>query len=313
MEVSNQTNRVETTAIHVSSLTEKEGKVSIVDSEPKRTASNRFDVEKDYETLLGINEIEPRRNQPRTAFDEGALQELAESIKMYGIIQPLVVQRNGERYEIIAGERRWRAGRMAGLRKVPVVIRNYSKQEMAEISLIENIQREDLNPIEEAVAYQRLIQEFHLKQEELAQRVCKSRTAITNSMRLLKLDKRVQQMIIDNVISNGHGRTLLAIEDLELQYVLALKISNEKLSVRETEHLVKKMSQNHVEKKECRKEKEVKKKYDFIYHDLEEKMKAIMGTKVSIHRKKNGTGKIEIEYYSEDDLDRVIDLLMTIE
>ncbi len=263
------------------------------------------------ETLIGINEVEPRRDQPRKIFDEDTLQELADSIKQYGIIQPLVVQKRENLYEIIAGERRWRAARIAGLKKIPAIIREYSEQEIAEISLIENIQREDLNPIEEAKAYQKLIQEFHLKQDELAERISKSRTAITNSIRLLKLDERVQQMLIDDMISSGHGRTLLAIEDFEQQYTLATKIMDEKLSVRETEKLVKQLlkeKENQIEEAV----KEEKRDNDFIYHDLEEKMKTVIGTKVAINRKKNGKGKIEIEYYSEGELERIIEMLMTI-
>ncbi len=259
------------------------------------------------ETFLDIHEIEPRKDQPRRIFEEDSLQELADSIKQYGIVQPLVVQKREELYEIIAGERRWRAARMAGLKKVPVIIREYSEQEIAEISLIENIQREDLNPIEEAKAYQKLIQEFHLKQDELAEKVCKSRTAITNAMRLLKLDSRVQQMIIDDMISSGHGRTLLAIEDMELQYTLATKIMDEKLSVRETEMLVKNLL-----KEKPKREEQKKIENDFIFRDLEEKMKTIIGTKVAINRKKDGKGKIEIEYYSEEELERIVEMLMGI-
>ena len=263
------------------------------------------------ETLIGINEIEPNKSQPRKVFDEDTLQELADSIKQYGIIQPLVVQKKGELYEIIAGERRWRAARMAGLKKIPVIIREYTEQEIAEISLIENIQREDLNAIEEAMAYQRLIREFKLKQDELAERVSKSRTAITNSMRLLKLDERVQQMLIDDMISSGHGRTLLAVEDGEQQYTLATKIMDEKLSVRETEKLVKKFlsAKEETEKQVV----PVNPAENLIYRDLEEKLKNKIGTKVSVNRKNNGKGKIEIEYYSQDELERIIDMLMTVQ
>ena len=263
------------------------------------------------ETLIGINEIEPNKSQPRKVFDEDTLQELADSIKQYGIIQPLVVQKKGELYEIIAGERRWRAARMAGLKKIPVIIREYTEQEIAEISLIENIQREDLNAIEEAMAYQRLIREFKLKQDELAERVSKSRTAITNSMRLLKLDERVQQMLIDDMISSGHGRTLLAVEDGEQQYALATKIMDEKLSVRETEKLVKKFlsAKEETEKQVV----PVNPAENLIYRDLEEKLKNKIGTKVSVNRKNNGKGKIEIEYYSQDELERIIDMLMTVQ
>ena len=263
------------------------------------------------ETLIGINEIEPNKSQPRKVFDEDTLQELADSIKQYGIIQPLVVQKKGELYEIIAGERRWRAARMAGLKKIPVIIREYTEQEIAEISLIENIQREDLNAIEEAMAYQRLIREFKLKQDELAERVSKSRTAITNSMRLLKLDERVQQMLIDDMISSGHGRALLAVEDGEQQYTLATKIMDEKLSVRETEKLVKKFlsAKEETEKQVV----PVNPTENLIYRDLEEKLKNKIGTKVSVNRKNNGKGKIEIEYYSQDELERIIDMLMTVQ
>ncbi len=264
------------------------------------------------ETLIGINEIEPNKEQPRKVFDEDALQELADSIKQYGIIQPLVVQKKGNLYEIIAGERRWRAARIAGLKKVPVIVREYTEQEIAEISLIENIQRENLNPIEEAMAYQRLIQEFELKQDEVAERVSKSRTAITNSMRLLKLDERVQQMLIDDMISSGHGRTLLAIEDGEQQYALATKIMDEKLSVRETEKLVKKLLKNKEEEK-AKPVSPVNPADELIYRDLEEKLKNVIGTKVCVNRKNNGKGKIEIEYYSQDELERIIDMLMTVQ
>lgn len=265
------------------------------------------------ETLIGINEIEPNRMQPRKKFDEDTLHELADSIKQYGIIQPLILQRKGKLYEIIAGERRWRAARLAGLKKVPAIIKEYTEQEIVEISIIENIQREDLNPIEEAMAYQKLIFEFKLKQDEVADRVSKSRVAITNSMRLLKLDERVQQMLIDNIITSGHGRTLLSIEDKESQYTLALKILDEKLSVRETEKLTKQYLKNNTQKVNNKQKKQVENK-DFLYRDLEEKMKAIIGTKVLINQKNNSEkGKIEIEYYSQEELGHIIDMLMTVE
>lgn len=263
--------------------------------------------------FVEINKVEPNREQPRKNFDEDTLIELAESIKQFGILQPLIVQDKKGYYEIVAGERRWRAAKLAGLKEIPVIIKELSNQEMVEISLIENIQRENLNPIEEAMAYQRLIQEFELKQDEVAERVSKSRTAITNSMRLLKLDSRVQQMLIDDMISSGHGRTLLAIEDGEQQYTLATKIMDEKLSVRETEKLVKKILKN---KDEMEKEKPAvpdNAADDIIYRDLEEKLKNVIGTKVSVNRKNNGKGKIEIEYYSQDELERIIDMLMTVQ
>lgn len=261
---------------------------------------------KTSEILLKINQVEPNRNQPRKEFDEDALLELADSIKQFGILQPLLVQKKKDYYEIIAGERRWRAAKLAGLKEVPVLIKSYTDQEIVEISLIENIQRENLNPIEEAMAFKRLLEEFHLKQDEVAERVSKSRTAVTNSMRLLKLSDKVKQMIIDDMISTGHARALLAIEDEEQQYLLATKIFDEKLSVRETEKLVKSLKNP---KKEVKK---ITPEHQFIYNDIAEKMKSIMGTKVNINAKANGKGKIEIEYYSEEELERIYDLMMTI-
>ena len=259
------------------------------------------------ERMMKISMIEPNREQPRKKFDEDALQELSESIKQYGILQPLLVSDKKDYYEIVAGERRWRAAKMAGLKEVPVVVKEFSTQEIVEISLIENIQREDLNPVEEAMAYKRLIDEFHLKQDEIAERVSKSRTAVTNSMRLLKLDSRVQQMMVDEMISAGHARAILAISDPEQQYNAAMKVFDEKLSVREMEKLVKSILTPTKKKPVVSNPTE-----DAIYESLEEKMKGITGTRVFIHRKKNNKGKIEIEYYSRDDLDRIIDLFESI-
>ena len=222
------------------------------------------------------------------------------------MLQPLLVKEKDGYYEIIAGERRWRAAKMANLKEVPVIIRKLSDQEMVEISLIENIQRENLNPIEEAIAYKRLLTEFKLKQDEIAERVSKSRTAVTNSMRLLKLNEKVQQMVIDDMISTGHARALLGIEDLEKQYNMAQKVFDEKLSVRETEKLVKKVQK---EKEEVEKTK-MDKQLEIVYQDLEEKMKQILGTKVSINAKDENKGKIEIEYYNKEDLDRLIDMIL---
>ena len=240
--------------------------------------------------VMKINEVEPNRDQPRKNFDEDALLELSDSIKQFGVLQPLLVRKRKDYYEIIAGERRWRAAKLAGVKEVPVIEKEYTDQEILEIGLIENIQRENLNPIEEAIAYKRLLEEFNLKQDEVAERVSKSRTAVTNSMRLLKLSDKVQQMIIDDMISTGHARALLAIDDPELQYTLANKIFDEKLSVRETEKLVKEI-------KNPKKPKEKKPVANsFIYQDLEEKMKSVFGTKVSIASKGKGKGKIEIEY-----------------
>ena len=259
------------------------------------------------EVMVKISEVEPNRNQPRKNFDEDALLELSESIKQFGIIQPLVVQKRKDYYEIIAGERRWRAAKMVGLKEVPVIIKDYTDQEIVEISLIENIQREDLNPIEEAQAFKRLLTEFHLKQDEVAEKVSKSRTAVTNSMRLLKLDERVQQMVIDDMLSTGHARALLTTDDKEQQYSLANKIFEEKMSVREVEHMMQALQKPKTEKK--RKE-EVPNK--FIYEDVEEKLKNILGTKVSVNHKKNNKGKIEIEYYSNEELERLLELFETI-
>lgn len=269
------------------------------------------DSVKPAEVKVKISKVEPNREQPRKNFDEDALLELSESIKQFGVLQPLLVQDKKDYYEIIAGERRWRAAKMAGLKEVPVIIKNLTDQEIVEISLIENIQRENLNPIEEAIAYKRLLTEFHLKQDEVAERVSKSRTAVTNSMRLLKLNEKVQQMVIDDMISTGHARALLGIEDQEKQYVLAQKIFDEKLSVRETEKLVKKIQK---QKNNPVKEKEIiDEKIALAYHDVEEKMKTILGTKVSIHAKDNKKGKIEIEYYSMDELNRIFEMLQTIQ
>ena len=263
-------------------------------------------VKEPAETKVRLSQVEPNREQPRKNFDEDALLELAESIKQFGVLQPLLVQQKDDYYEIIAGERRWRAAKLAGVKEVPVIEKEYTDQEILEIGLIENIQRENLNPIEEAIAYKRLLEEFNLKQDEVAERVSKSRTAVTNSMRLLKLSDKVQQMIIDDMISTGHARALLAIDDPELQYTLANKIFDEKLSVRETEKLVKEI-------KNPKKPKEKKPVANsFIYQDLEEKMKSVFGTKVSIASKGKGKGKIEIEYYSDDELEHLFDMMMSI-
>ena len=261
-------------------------------------------VEVTADTVLKINDIEPNRNQPRKNFDEDTILELADSIKQYGVIEPIVVTKRDNYYEIIAGERRWRAAKKAGLKEVPVVIKNFSEQEAMEVALIENIQRENLNPIEEALAYQKLIKDYKLKQDEVAEKVSKSRVAVTNSLRLLKLDERVQKMVIDDMISGGHARALLVIEDNDdTQYALAMKAFDEKLSVREVEKLIK-----NIGSEETKKPKD-KPKDDFVYRDIESKLKEIIGTKVVIHNKNNNKGKIEIEYYSRDDFERIIELI----
>ncbi len=255
------------------------------------------------ETLVKITSVEPNRKQPRKNFDEDALQELSDSIKQFGLIQPILVQDRKDHYEIIAGERRWRAAKMAGLKEIPVIIRDYTEQEIMEISLIENIQREDLNPIEEAQAYKRLLTEFNLKQDEVAERVSKSRAAVTNSIRLLKLSDEVQQMVIDDMISTGHARALLAVEDPEEQYNLAQQIFDEKLSVRDVEKLVKNLH------KPAKQKKLDDKALQAIYLDIEEKLKQKLSTKVTVTSKGEGAGKIEIEFYDHEDLDRLLDMI----
>lgn len=260
--------------------------------------------------MLKLDLVQPNKEQPRKTFDEEKINELAESIKNYGVLQPLLVQKNDSFYEIIAGERRWRAAKAAGLKEVPAVLKEYSKQEAMEISLIENVQRADLNPIEEALGYRQLIDEFGLTQEEIAVRVAKSRTAITNTMRLLKLDEQIQNMLVQGVITSGHARALLSLEDTQMQLKAAKEILDKKLSVRETERLVKRLQ------KEASGEKKEEKKKDetlaLIYQDLEDRMKSVMGTKISIHNKDKNKGRIEIEYYSEAELERIVEMIESI-
>ena len=268
------------------------------------------EVVKELETIP-INKIEPNQSQPRKNFNEDSLQELADSIKQHGLIEPLIVQKGKKGfYQIIAGERRWRAAKIANLKEVPVVIKDYTKQEVMEIALIENIQREDLNPIEEAEAYDSLIKEFHLKQDEIAEKVSKSRVAVTNALRLLKLDERVRTMLVEDKLKSGHARALLAIENNDLQYETAVQVFDQKLSVRETEKLVKKILLPKAEKKEDEKNNDEQMKT--IYQNFEEKLKMIMGTKVNINHGKKGKGKIEIEYYSPDEFDRIMELMTKI-
>lgn len=262
-------------------------------------------IEKPIEMKLKVSEIEPNREQPRKDFNEDSLEELADSIREFGILQPLLVQKENDYYKIIAGERRWRAAKMAELKEVPVIIKNYTPQEVMEISLIENIQRESLNPIEEAAAYNILIEEFHLKQDQLAERLSKSRVVITNAIRLLKLDIRVQEMIINDMISAGHGRALVVIENKETQYNLAMKVFDEKLNVRETEKLVKSI----LKPDKKNKTKEIwTESEELVYNNMEEKMRTILGSKVVINKKDKNKGKIEIEYYSNEELERLIEL-----
>ena len=278
-----------------------------VESKKKEVKNDSVEVAKSEnkgpETIVKITKVEPNRKQPRKNFDEDALQELADSIKQFGLLQPILVQDRKDYYEIIAGERRWRAAKLAGLKEVPVIIREYTEKEIVEISLIENIQREDLNPIEEAQAYKRLLEEFNMKQDEVAERVSKSRSAVTNSIRLLKLSNEVQQMLIDDMITTGHARALLSIEDKELQYSLAQRIFDEKLSVRDVEKIMKSLQ------KPAKPKKMSDKTLMAIYQDIEEKLKTKLRTKVSVTSKGDGAGKIEIEFYNHEDLDRILDMI----
>ena len=272
----------------------------------KTGAVTKTEVVKKIEQTLNINRIEPNKNQPRKEFNEDALQELADSIKQFGVIEPLVVVKRKGYYELIAGERRWRAARLAGLKEVPVVIKDYDDQQIVEIALIENIQREDLNPIEEAHAYERLIQEFNLTQDEVAERVSKSRTTVTNALRLLKLTEKVQQMLIDDMLSTGHVRALITITDPQLQYETAMYIFDKKLSVRETESYVKKLLNKKPKEKTSEKEDP---ELSFLYKAIENRLKESLGTKTTIKAKTKDSGKIEIEYYSQEDLERITQLL----
>ena len=272
----------------------------------KKTKAEMKEVQDKALAEIKISEIDPNIGQPRKSFNEDELLELAESIKIHGVIQPIILTKRGKRYEIIAGERRWRASKLAGLTKIPAVIREYTDKEIMEVSLIENIQRQDLNPIEEALAFKNLIDEYKMKQDDLAERVSKSRSAITNALRLLKLDDKVKAMLAEGLISTGHARAILAVEDKNKQQILATRIFDEKLSVRETEKLVKQILEN----KESKKEEKSSEK--LIYKKLEDSLKSIIGSKVSIKGKDNGKGKIEIDYYSIEELDRITELLSTI-
>ena len=272
----------------------------------KKTKAEMKEVQDKALSEIKISEIDPNIGQPRKSFNEDELLELAESIKIHGVIQPIILTKRGKRYEIIAGERRWRASKLAGLTKIPAVIREYTDKEIMEVSLIENIQRQDLNPIEEALAFKNLIDEYKMKQDDLAERVSKSRSAITNALRLLKLDDKVKAMLAEGLISTGHARAILAVEDKNKQQILATRIFDEKLSVRETEKLVKQILEN----KESKKEEKSSEK--LIYKKLEDSLKSIIGSKVSIKSKENGKGKIEIDYYSIEELDRITELLSTI-
>ena len=286
---------------------------SLITTKVERPAEVRIEgkVDENGAVLMNINKVEPNREQPRKKFDEDALLELSDSIKQFGVLQPLLVVERNDYYEIVAGERRWRAAKMAGVKELPVIIRKLTDKEIMEISLIENIQREDLNPIEEAQAYKRLLTEFNLKQDEVAERVSKSRTAVTNAMRLLKLNEKVQQMLIEEMLTTGHARALLAIENQDKQYEVAQKVFDEKLSVRDTEKLVKNIQNQKPE--DTTTTDKINPQLLAVYHDLEEQMKVLLGTKVHINPKNDKKGKLEIEYYSQDELDRIIDLIRTVE
>lgn len=278
----------------------------LISNEYATEVKKQNDSEKtEPELTVKMRLVEPAASQPRMSFDEDSLTELAESIKKYGVIQPIIVKKVEDHYQIIAGERRWRAAKQAGLKEIPVIVKDYDEQQTAEIALIENLQREDLNPIEEARAYQSLIGKYHLKQEEIAEKVFKSRSVITNALRLLKLDEQVQKMVMDGSVSNGHAKVILGLEDKTQQLAVAQKIADEQLSVRETEKYIKKLS----EKKDDSTEKKTMLKNQSLYEDLESKMKTRMGTKVQIKRKSENKGKIEIEYYSNEDLERIIELM----
>lgn len=276
-----------------------------VKSEPEQTSQN-IQQEGD-KVMVSLSLVEPNRKQPRKSFNEDKLEELADSIKQQGVLIPLMVRHNGNMFEIIAGERRWRASKKAGLKEIPVIIRDdLTEEQIFEIQLIENIQREDLNPIEEALGYERLIKEFHMKQDEVAEKVSKSRVAITNSMRLLKLSPEVQQMVIDEKLTTGHARALISVEDPDKQIALAERIFDEKLSVREAEKIVKQLDKPVKEKAEKKKNDSL----EAVYRDLEERCKNAVGTKVDIISKEDGAGKIEIEFYTPDDLEKITDRLM---
>lgn len=281
---------------------------AMISADNTKTKQVVKEVVKEVDTI-DINKIEPNNNQPRKNFNEDKIHELAESIKQHGLIEPLIVQKGKKGfYTIIAGERRWRAAREAGVKEIPVVVKDYSDQQVMEIALIENIQREDLNAIEEAEAYDRLIRDFNLKQDEVAERVSKSRVAITNSLRLLKLDERVREMIIEDKIKSGHARALLGVSDGDEQYKLAVMIFDNSMSVRETEKMVKKYLAD--KKKPVKEVREKDTQTELIYKDYEEKLKSVIGTKVNINNKGKGKGKIEIEYFSADEFDRIMTMMM---
>ena len=294
------------------SLKSSDTKVSSAKKTNKTTEDSESSKVEVSELMVKVTDIEPNPNQPRTDFNEDALSELAESIKKYGVIEPIIVYKKDRGYEIIAGERRWRAARLAGVKEVPVIVRKYTKQQRVEIALIENLQREDLNPIEEALAYKRLIDEFSLKQDEVAERVSKSRTTITNSLRLLKLSDKVKEMLVEQMISTGHARCLIGIEDEDVQYETAMTIFDQGLSVRDTEQLVKdvnKILSNKKDESKTEAKPEDNTALLAVLSEMENNLKTKLGTKVKIKPRGKNKGRIEIEYFSSDDLERIIHMI----
>lgn len=265
------------------------------------------------ELMVKISLVEPKRNQPRKMFDKDSLEELTKSVKQYGVLQPILVKKNGNRYEIVAGERRWRAAQAAGLSEIPVVVRDYDEQRAKEISIIENIQRTDLNPIEEALAYKSLIEEYNLTQEELSDRVAKNRSTITNSLRLLKLSKNIQQYMIEGQISSGHARALLSLEDEGKRELLALDIIKKTLSVRDTEKAAKALAKKKkADISDLDGDESTARNLSLFYKEYEDSIQGVLGTKVHINQKDKNKGRIEIEYYSQVELDRIMDIFKTL-
>ena len=264
---------------------------------------------KNGEVLVKTSLIVPNVNQPRKTFDDEALTELTQSIREYGVLTPLIVKKTGETYEIIAGERRWRAAQAAGVKELPVVIRDYDDQQAAEIAIIENLQRENLNPIEEAMAYQQLIDDYELSQEEVALKVSKNRTTITNALRLLKLSPEVRKLVLEGMLSGGQARTLLAIDDAAQQLALAQETVASKLSVRELEKRVKSLGRKKTTKSRSGAGSD-ERDLSIFYQEYERKLEDKFGTKIKINRKDNSKGRIEIDYYSAADLERILEMLL---
>lgn len=266
---------------------------------------NAPEPDEDSVVNINLNNIEPNKDQPRKQFDKEKLEALADSIRDNGVIQPIIVVKNGDRYKIVAGERRWRAAKSAGLTTIPAVIRNYSESEVAQIALIENLQREDLNPIEEAVGYKTLIDKFKMTQEDVSSKIGKSRSAIANSIRLLSLDEPIQSKLITGEITSGHARALLSIEDKQTRLILLDSILEKCLNVRQTETLAKQLQKAVPVKKKKIIDEQVMAEIEAA----ENRLSSHFGTKVKlIHNEKRG--KIEIEYYGNDDLERILQLLM---